>query len=161
MKNLTKTNCGQQYQLQKIRGRVHAGLASFEYLPCKAFENRSYIETRNQNVIVLEGNAKIESEKKQNTNLSCELIDVTEKTKIELPYIYYLGYKVTLNANGEKVNLKTYETKNGFIGVVLPTMERGSLQVSYEGTTIMKISSIISIIALCILIILYIRKLSH
>ena len=34
-------------------GRVHAGCASFEYLPSKAFENRDYIETRSQEAIVI------------------------------------------------------------------------------------------------------------
>lgn len=34
-------------------GRVHAGCASFEYLPSKAFENREYIETRSQEAIVI------------------------------------------------------------------------------------------------------------
>ena len=34
-------------------GRVHAGCASFEYLPSKAFENRDYIETRSQNAIII------------------------------------------------------------------------------------------------------------
>lgn len=38
-------------------GRVHAGCASFEYLPSKAFENRKYIETRSQNAIVTSRNS--------------------------------------------------------------------------------------------------------
>lgn len=138
-------------KVTKDTGRVHAGLASFEYLPSKAFENRSHIETRSQDVIVLEGNATIEKQEKENTNLYCELVNITEGTKIELPYIYYLGYKVTLNGNGEKINLKTFETEKGFIGVELPQMERGALTVEYKGTTIMKISTIISVIGICVL----------
>lgn len=131
---------------------MHAGLASFEYLPSKAFENREYIETRTQDVIVLKGNAKIENMEKENTNLNCELFDVTEETPIELPYIYYLGYNVTLNANEEKINLKTYETENGFIGVRIPITEHGVLTVQYEGTVIMKLSYIVSIISTAIFI---------
>jgi hypothetical protein len=55
-------------------GRVHAGCASFEYLPTKAFENRKYIEDRTDDVIVLNGQAKIENKVKENTtsNKSCE-----------------------------------------------------------------------------------------
>lgn len=144
-------------KVTKDTGRVHAGLASFEYLPSKAFENRSYIETRSQDVIILEGSASIEKQEKENTNLYCELTNITEGTKIELPYIYYLGYKVTLNGNGEKVNLKTFETEKGFIGVELPQMERGALIVEYEGTTIMKISTIVSVIGICVLGYMYIK----
>ena len=62
-------------------GRVHAGCASFEYLPCKAFENRSYIETRSDDVLVLEGNTRIENQNKDNTNLTCKVSYVLEETK--------------------------------------------------------------------------------
>lgn len=122
-------------------------------MPSKAFENREYLETRSQDVIVLEGNAKIENTQKENTNLNCEIAEVAEGTKIELPYIYYLGYKVTLNANEEKINLKTYETEKGFIGVQLPEAQRGILQVSYEGTFVMKLSACVSVLGVIILII--------
>ena len=104
-------------------GRVHAGCASFEYLPCKAFENRSYIETRSDDVLVLEGNAIIENQNKDNTNLTCKISNVLEETKLELPYIYYLGYEVTLEQNGEIRKLDTYETDKGFVGVTIPILE--------------------------------------
>ena len=135
-------------------GRVHAGCASFEYLPCKAFENRSYIETRSNDVLVLEGNAKIENSNKENTNLTCKISYVLEEIKLELPYIYYLGYEVTLEKDGEITKLDTYETENGFVGVTIPVLEEANLQVHYEGTILMKISAIVSIIGVIILIIL-------
>lgn len=134
-------------------GRVHAGCASFEYLPCKAFENRSYIETRSDDVLVLEGNARIENQNKDNTNLTCKVSYVLEETKLELPYIYYLGYEVTLKQNGEVKKLETYETDKGFVGVTIPVLEEANLQVHYEGTMLMKVSSGISILGLILLII--------
>lgn len=140
-------------RVTKNTGRVHAGCASFEYLPSKAFENRSYIETRENRIYILEGNANIEDEIKQNTNLTCKLSYVLEETKLELPYIYYLGYQVTLEKDGKIEKLKTYETENGFVGITVPILEEGNLKVSYEGTLLMKISSIISIIGLFILVI--------
>lgn len=132
-------------------GRVHAGCASFEYLPSKAFENRRYIESRNDDVIILEGSAQIDGKKKDNTNLVCELSYVLEETKLELPYIYYLGYEVTLKQNGKTTKLDTYETENGFVGVTIPVLENANLQVHYEGTFVMKVSfglSVLGVIAL-------------
>lgn len=134
-------------------GRVHAGCASFEYLPSKAFENRKYIEERPNKVLVLNGNATITNEQKENTNLACKVTNVTEETNIELPYIYYLGYEVTLEQNEKTTKLKTYETENGFIGVTIPIIEEGTIKVKYEGTTLMKISAIISILGLILLFI--------
>lgn len=138
-------------------GRVHAGCASFEYLPCKAFENRSYIETRTDDVLVLEGNARIENQNKDNTNLTCKISNVLEETKLELPYIYYLGYEVTLKQNGEVKKLETYETDNGFVGVTIPALEEASLQVKYEGTIFMKVSAGISILGLILLLMKFIQ----
>ena len=139
-------------------GRVHAGCASFEYLPCKAFENRSYIETRNNKVIILQGSAQIEEQNKENTNLTCEISYVLEETKLELPYIYYLGYEVTLEQNGKTTKLNTYETENGFVGVTIPVLENATLKVQYEGTIIMKISLGISILGLVLILIKIIYK---
>lgn len=64
-------------------GRVHSGLASFEYLPSKAFENRKYIETRTQNAIVMNENSAtvIENEIKNGTKMSFNVKYVLEETR--------------------------------------------------------------------------------
>lgn len=139
-------------------GRVHAGCASFEYLPSKAFENLDYIKTRNQEVNIIQGTAQIENENKQNTNMTFDIKYVLEDTKLELPYIYYLGYDVTLEVNNTKKKLETYETENGFIGVTVPVLENAKIVVKYEGTNIMKISAFVSIITLIICVGFSIRK---
>lgn len=130
-------------------GRVHAGCASFEYLPCKAFENRSYIEKRSQDAIILSGNAQIENANKNGSKMNFDVNYVLEETKIELPYIYYLGYDVTLEQDGKKEKLKTYETENGFVGITVPITEKAKIEMKYEGTFAMKISGFISVIGIC------------
>lgn len=64
-------------------GRVHAGCASFEYLPSKAFENRQYLETRSQNAIVMNENNTtiIENETKNGTKMSFDVKYVLEETR--------------------------------------------------------------------------------
>lgn len=133
-------------------GRVHRGCASFEYLPSKAFENRSYIEKREDKIIVLEGNATIENEQKNLTNLICDITNIQEETKIELPYIYYLGYRVIIEDGINQIQLNTYETDNGFVGVTIPKAEKIKLNVNYEGTFTMKACNFISILGIIILI---------
>lgn len=134
-------------------GRVHAGMASMEYLPSKSFQNRSYIEERDQRVKVLQGSAQIENEQKENTNLNFEIQYVVEESLLELPYIYYPGYQVILQKeDGSKVELKTLETENGFVGVEIPVLEKATVQVQYTGTWIMKVSAVISFIGLCVLV---------
>lgn len=133
--------------------RVHAGMASMEYLPCRAFENRKYIENREDKAIVLEGDTLVEYEQKDETNMTFNIRNTKENTKIELPYIYYLGYRVTFERNdGKKVNLKTYETANGFIGIDINEGEEGIIKVKYTGTPIMKISLIMSLVGVFIML---------
>ena len=77
-------------------GRVHAGCASFEYLPNKAFENREYIETRKDVPIILNVN---------------EYMSEQESDNIKVPKIYsytkkgtYCNFRVGYNYTEEEVN---------------------------------------------------------
>lgn len=120
-------------------GRVHAGCASFEYLPSKAFNNRKYIEDR-EDVPIAYNNQTISNYEKNGLTMK---FDMEGTGEVELPYIYYIGYCVRVN--GAKV--KTKESDNGFIKINV-TEEKSSVTVDYEGSTLMKISLIISIISL-------------
>lgn len=137
-------------------GRVHAGCASFEYLPTKAFTNRSYIETRDKKVHVLEGNIEIIEEQKEKSNLSFTIKQTGEKSisKVELPYIYYVGYRVYQ----EGKELKTYETEMGFVGIEIPEGKEGKIEVSYKGSNIMQITAALSITGMIFLIYCSINK---
>ena len=93
-------------------GRVHAGMASLEYLPSRAFENKEYIINRKDEPIILSGNGKIETYKKQGTNLKI-YISTENSLKIELPYIYYIGYRAEAEyENGKIEKLDIYESEN-------------------------------------------------
>ena len=134
-------------------GRVHAGCASFEYLPSKAFENLEYIKNRKNNVYIINGSAIIENEQKQGTNMTFDVSNVEEDTIIELPYIYYLGYNIQItNNNGEILKENVFESDNGFVAFNLPR-DSSNVIVRYTGTLIMKISYIVSFITFIGLII--------
>ncbi len=140
--------------VSKDTGRVHAGMASFEYLPCKAFENRSYIENRDNTVHILHGNTQISNEYKNNTNMEFEIDYTLENTTLELPYIYYLGYNVYLQ-NDDRVKLEVFESDNGFVSISIPEFAQGKVVVKYTGTLVMKISMVVSFIGFTILLILF------
>ena len=155
-------------------GRVHAGCASFEYLPNKAFENRAYIETRENVPIILNKdssieNSQIKEDERQNidsknesadsknqiknyykngTNCSFEIsANFTEKDlEIELPYIYYIGYNVQYtDESGIAHKVETYESENGFLCIDVPN-ENITVNVKYTGTVLMKVDYIVSLI---------------
>ena len=137
--------------------RVHAGCASFEYLPSKAFDHLDYIKTRENNSLLLEGNASILSEEKRGTSLQF-VIQTQSETKVELPYIYYLGYQVIIEKNGEEKEVPIFESSNGFIAINLPENIEGKVTVSYVGTPIMKLTMIISIMGITFMVLYYVRK---
>ena len=190
-------------EVNENTGRVHAGCATFEYLPSKAFENLDYIKTRENRVYVLTENGTytlpeensgitIENEEKNGTELSFSIkkVDDEETTSLndldnlnnssdiveteeianqdkkkelvgsdtqngitlELPYIYYLGYAVEIETNGVIQKLETFETENGFVAISIPesflsTDDEVTVTVEYTGTTLMKITYIISILS--------------
>ena len=194
-------------EINENTGRVHAGCATFEYLPSKVFENLDYIKTRENRVYVLSEDGTytspdtlmedskaitIENEEKNGTDLSFSIRKIeenktsnlnesnisnnssdlgeTEKIEnknkkevlerqdtqngitLELPYIYYLGYTVEIEANGVTQKLETFESENGFIAITMPESvldanEEVHVTVEYTGTILMKITYIISILS--------------
>lgn len=160
--NYTKLDFEKQWSEEKLwpsvavtekTGRVHAGCASFEYLPSKAFDNLEYIKNRKNNVYIISGNAIISNEQKQGTNMTFNVSNVEENTVIELPYIYYLGYNIKITNNyGEIIKANVFESNNGFVAFNLP-MDSSNVVVKYTGTLIMKITYIVSFITFIGLII--------
>lgn len=145
--------------LTENTGRVHAGMASFEYLPSKAFDNKTYIINRQEGPIILKGSASIDYFDKNGTSANMILSDVSEGTEIELPYIYYLGYNITLNNNDKIENVKYNESDNGFIEITIPyKTEKCEINVRYTGTKAMKVSILLSIIVILGQIVVLFKK---
>lgn len=142
-------------RVTKNTGRVHAGMASMEYLPSKAFNNLNYLINRENSIIVLNNeNVKINEYTKNKTNIECTVSNIDKKTSIELPYIYYLGYRIYVN--GKEISYT--ESEKGFIQVSIETSmcenKTAKIRVRYLGTNEMIIALMFSIIAIIILIII-------
>ena len=132
-------------ELGKITGMENeciAGMGRGEYLPQKAYDNRFYIATREDRVYAIQGKAVVENEEKNGTNLIAKIKTFDEETKLELPYIYYPGYEITLDG----MHVKGFETENGMLGIKLNTNESTILEVKYSGIGTAKGSYSLSII---------------
>lgn len=137
-------------------GRVHAGMASMEYMPSKAFQNRSYLETRDQKVHILSGEGLIQEEQKENTNLSF-LCSAKQGILLELPYLFYPGYTVQIETEEGMYYPNLYETEHGMLGVeILKDLENAKVQVAFTGTNIMVASYILTGIGLLVTVGYYI-----
>jgi len=120
-------------------GRVHAGCASFEYLPSKAFENRAYIVERSKEPEIVAGSATIQNFQKEQSKATFQ-VQSEEGATIELPYIYYIGYQITMEAENGKQTLQPTESSNGFLQIQVPHTSKAHISIGYTGTTAMKIA---------------------
>ena len=142
-------------------GRVHAGMASMEYLPSKAFKVlNTYIANRKDEPIITSEEAEILNYSKNGTNLEFELTNMKNEREagltIELPYIYYLGYRVY--ANGSEIEYT--ESDNGFVQIKInPALyeQNVKINVRYTGTNEMIVANAISIVSAMVLVISEIR----
>lgn len=137
--------------------RFSSYCATYEYLPSKAFNNKNYIAKRSQEPIIKSGNCEISQSQKDKLDITFEVKNVSEETKIELPFIYYLGYRADID--GEE--LQTTESENGFVEITIPEGKEGKAEIKYCGTKLYYTSlavSIIGFIIFLIYIIMYERK---
>ena len=150
-------------RVTKNTGRVHAGMASMEYLPSKAFKVlNTYIANRKDEPIIMSGEAEILNYNKNGTNLEFELKNEQEagnqnnkkeaELTIELPYMYYLGYRVYANSS----EIEYTESDNGFVQIKInPALYEHDVKINvkYTGTNEMIVASAISIISAMIIVI--------
>ncbi len=129
--------------------------AYYEYLPVNAEENLDYLASRNKGIVVLAGNMNIINETKSDgVYIGNVLKSDSDLTVIELPYIYYPGYRVTIN--DDVINY--FETDNGFIGVEFKQSFEGEIKVVYTSTNITLIAWFISFVSIVIFVIVFLRS---
>ena len=127
-----------------------------EYLPMKTLKKYEYFENRNPNkVISSDKNVKIEMISNDVPNMEFEVKKVKKSITLELPRLYYLGYKI-VDEDGN--NIKYFENENGFVSIKIS--ENGKYYVTYPGTEANQIANVVCGVAIiiCILILIIKRK---
>ena len=127
-----------------------------EYLPEITNKNLDYFDNRGNEIIVKEGNANIEIINDRTPDLEAK-IENCDNAKIELPRIYYLGYKAILkNDSGNEKELQLYMNDKGFIETTIDS--NGTIILKYEGTTADKLANVACFITIGGLIIYWIIR---
>ena len=168
-KNLTD----EEYEAQ-IAEKTSIWSINRDYLPQKVDTKalgKSYLDYRENKVYVLDGNATIINEKKKDLQLEFDIENYKANTILELPYVYYLGYKVTIEQKDNEMetkmtntynetriikidkksteNIQTFEFDNGMLAIRLnENIESAHITVKYTGTTVEKVSYLISAISI-------------
>jgi uncharacterized membrane protein YfhO len=115
-----------------------------EYLPEKV-PSIKYIEERGDKVASLHTGTEISRLARQKSGLTF-LLKANQKEILELPLIYYKGYRAELDGK----ELEITESKNGLLEVTAG--QQGEVKVYYAGTVIQKISVWVTLFSLLALI---------
>lgn len=123
-----------------------------EYMPSKTYialyKNQERV--KGDNVFILEGEALIESENKNELIYNIKLSDIKENTSIEVPFLYYKGYSAYIEneKNGRK-EIDVKESDYGFLKIDIPNeYENGMIKVEYKTPITYYIVYIISFVTL-------------
>jgi len=118
--------------------------AFFEYLPVKAYQHLPYLTAREDKVLVTGGRARLSEEWKNGTALSFQ-IEASSAAEIELPYIYYLGWDITLQTATGSLDLEPFESPYGFLSTAVPAGVKGQVSVKFQGTWLTRLACLISL----------------
>lgn len=116
-----------------------------EYLPFKTANNMNYYQSRNSDILVIDGKAQVEIIKNEVPYLEFKIS--TNGSNIELPRLYYLGYTLK-DQNDNKISLT--EDQYGFLSAYIE--KDGTYYLDYTGTNIDNISKYVSLMSLLIFI---------
>ena len=128
----------------------------FEYLPLVSNEdedNLIYILTGINQITTNNPNSSIEILEDDFPSLTFEVKTINKTTEVELPRIYYLGYKL-IDEDGKKIELET--SKKGFLKADIE--KEGVYKLIYTTTTAEKIANLIGISTLIIYIIFLVKR---
>jgi len=104
-----------------------------EYLPVNGAKNLDYFYSRKKIIKIVSGNVSLKNAIKQGNHITMELFSVSGDVTIELPLVYYPGYKATLiKPDLEELNIPIKNSKYGFCKLDIPG--NGLLKVHYAGT---------------------------
>jgi hypothetical protein len=119
-------------------------LGGCEYLPSK-IPSLEYLHTRGTNTIEHNNATTVVHGQRLENGILGINTEIIQSDVLELPLIYYKGYKASLNNNEISVS----ESKNGLVEI--PVGHSGIIYVWYAGTIIQTISYYITILALAAL----------
>jgi predicted small integral membrane protein len=139
------------YSYKPYTGNVIAG----EWLPSSVKDRDKLID--DSELMIADNGKKLDFVRVKNTveadiNGNFEYVDV--------PFIYYLGYKAQITDDSGKVTALpvTGEGHNGMCRVYMQGSDKGRLRVSYRGTPVIHISLCISIISLIMILAILIKE---
>ena len=143
--------------------QIHYYSINRDNMPVKAlYEQGGYCLDREDNVVVTQGNVDIISETKEAFHMEIEIENGEKDTVLELPFLFYPGYRIMLENDGKPIEIEYTESENGFIQISLPeNVQNGKIITDYTATALEKAAYAVSgigLILFCIYVAFYRKK---
>jgi hypothetical protein len=122
-----------------------------EYYPIEQYYSEEYYKNRNNDVILVTGEASIKQINTKFPNYKFE-IENNKNARVEIPRLYYKGYEFKINGN----KYEYHRSKNGLIEITC--YENGLYEITYKGHIYKRIFVGIKYITLVIVIGFLIRR---
>lgn len=136
---------GQEMLQLNLKQQIDKSKIVIKYEENSALNN--YLKQHPFEFIVKEGDATFTNFNKKNSSSYSVEVNLSTKSVVELPTLYYNGYKITLvNTNGTKI-IDPVLNENGFVEIVVN--ETGTLHVEFAPKYV-DVANIISIIGVCL-----------
>ena len=128
-----------------------------EYVPANTnldnILNRGEILTSNNSTLSTNNYTKI------GTNLKFDFVSTSNNFYVDVPLLYYRGYKATItDKNNNVYDLNVGKGDNNVLRIYIDRYTKGTINISYAKTPLSRISHIISLITLLIIIVLSLYK---
>lgn len=134
---------------------IYAGIGwNREYLPVNTFNNIEYFLNRD-NEIHIDTESNIEVLKTYFPSIKFNITN-SNNTTVEIPRLYYLGYKVREKINNKYIDIDYRYNKNGFIEFDIE--KDGEVEINWIGTPLYNIVRIFRIIFTLTLLIIFINR---
>lgn len=118
-----------------------------EYYPSKSLKKLKEVMSRNNDIVIKKGTAKITVVKNDTPYLKFKIKDVKDSVTLELPRVYYLGYEIIeKDKNGKTKKLKYYENSYGLMEIKVN--KNSTITVKYTATLLNRIANYIFCITL-------------
>ena len=125
-----------------------------DYLPVRSYNNISLLEGRaDVGALVIGSRAEVVdyTDEMPDARFAVVGISVGEKTMIELPRYYYLGYKITVETeDGKSTVVDYYENSRGLIQFEVDNDVR--VMVEYTGTVAQRVVTVLALVATVLVI---------
>lgn len=130
---------------------VTCNIGNYEYMPLKDDGGMPYTIMFREPLNCLTTNAKVSEYKKQYTNIYIHVKTDDNVGIVELPLLYYRGYKAVDTDTGK--NIVTFKSaSNARLGIVVENGYEGNIKVYYAGKITWHIAEIVSSITFIIII---------